>query len=263
MSARRSTKLRLVVLSSVCVVSLVAAGLASGKPTNGDVASTTNATTSPATAAPLVTPAADASNDPGASSQSGDTAGVKVGSVSLTNQTWECKQAVNLDSVTVTITTGSTLAVALTKGCTGTIKNITVVTSASDGIHVNSGAHDITVSGGSITCSGHAANVHQDGVQVMSGTHVTFSNLRVNCPTANNAAFFVNWSGVPGTAAPSNVVCTSCFLYGTQSSTAFVTDNQTGSGLKTSTLCPSRYFTYRKGSTAKAIDSADSYPRSC
>jgi hypothetical protein len=183
-------------------------------------------------------------------------------SVNLTNTTWGCSSPVDLDSVTVTMTTGSKVAIVLTKGCTGTIRSITVNTDAADGIHVNNGAHDITVGGGSITCTGHAPGVHQDGIQAMSGSNVTFSNLTINCPTASNSGLYVNWSGDKNVTPPSTILCSACKLYGTQSSTAFIGAHSSQSGLQNSTLCKSRYFTYRKYSST-AVDSGNSYPKSC
>jgi len=160
------------------------------------------------------------------------------------------------------MTSGNKVAIVLTSGCTGTIKSVHVVTSASDGIHVNMGAHDVTVGGGSIVCNGHAPGAQQDGVQVMAGSNVTLSKLTINCPTANNADLYVNWSGSKNTTQPVNIMCTGCYLYGTQSSSAFVGAHSSQSGLKNSTICPSRYFTYRKNSTS-TVDVSNTYPKSC
>ena len=187
---------------------------------------------------------------------------VATESVDLVNQTWKCSSPVNLDSVTVSMTSGNKVAIVLTNGCTGTIKSIRIDTNASDGIHVNKGAHDVTVGGGSITCTGHVQGAHQDGIQVMSGSNVTFSKLTIDCPTANNADLYVNWSGVKSTTPPSNILCVGCYLYGTQSSTTFIGAHSSDSGLRNSTLCPSRYFTYRKNSST-AVDAGNTYPKSC
>jgi hypothetical protein len=227
MGARRGTRRqRLVLVGAVCFAALTLTGLASGKAFEGKGLS-------PAT-----------------------------GSVNLVNQTWKCTSSVNLDSVTVTMTSGNKVAIVLTNGCTGTIKSIRINTNASDGVHVNMGAHDVTIGGGSITCTGHVKGAHQDGIQVMSGTNMTFAKLTIDCPTANNADLYVNWSGVKNTTPPSNILCNGCYLYGTQSSTAFIGAHSSDSGLKGSTLCPSRYFTYRKNSST-AVDAGDAYPKSC
>ena len=186
-----------------------------------------------------------------------------TGSISLTNQTWTCNGAVNLDSVAVTIKNVSKVGIVLTGNCTGTIKSIYVATNGSDGIHVNGNAHDVTIGGGSIVCTGHVQGAHQDAIQAMSGARVTFNHLSVNCPTANNAGFFVNWSGNPSVAYPKSIVCTACYMYGTQSSTAFVGVRSSQSGLKNSTLCPSRYFTYRKPKGSTPVDLNNAFPTTC
>jgi hypothetical protein len=200
-------------------------------------------------------------NSPAVSSQ-----GVKVetGSVSVTNTTWECRGPVNLDSVTVTITNNISVGIALRDGCTGTIGSITVLTNFLDGVHIAAGAHDVAIGGGSVTCNGHLSSGHQDAIQVMSGSRITLSNLTINCPTANNAAFFVNWNGVPGTTKPTDVLCDRCYIFPTSNSSAFVTDSVIRSGLQNSTLCPSPYFTYRKGLIGKNdIDVNNTYPKAC
>jgi transcription elongation factor Elf1 len=188
---------------------------------------------------------------------------VLTGSIVRVNQTWTCTSAVNLDSVAVTITNTNKNGIVLTSGCTGTIKSISVVTNTVDGIHVNNTAHDITIGGGSITCTGRADGAHQDGIQAMSGARVTFSHVFIKCPTGTNAAFYVNWSGNTNVAPPKNILCKACYLYGTQSSTAFVGVHSSYSGLTNSTLCPSRYFTYRKPKGSTPIDLYNAYPKSC
>jgi hypothetical protein len=261
MRARFRIKLepRLVVVGATCLATLVATSVAWGRIGDPSPASPSRNPLVPTQpAAPSTDPNTSASSSADASSSTQQT-----GSVSLTNTTWRCGATVSLDSVSVTMTSGENKpAIVLGKNCTGTIKSVQIFTNGQDGIHVNNDAHDITVAGGTITCQGHAPLAHQDGIQVMSGSHVTFSNLTINCPTANNADFFVNWSGDLRVSQPSNILCVSCRLYGTQSSTAFIAAHSSQSGLKNSTLCPSRYFTYRKNSST-AVDQSNAYPKSC
>jgi hypothetical protein len=183
-----------------------------------------------------------------------------TGSLSLTDQTWTCSGPVSLASVSVTIGAGQPLdAIHLNDGCTGTIGSINVVTAANDGMKLNN-AVNLTVGGGSITCTNHNNGAHQDGVQAMGGSSVTLSNLTVNCPTANNAALFINQAGP--NPPPTNVICTGCYLFGTTSSTVFVTGHSVRSGVENSTICPSP-LTYRKGPGSNPVDAGNSYPTAC
>jgi hypothetical protein len=188
-----------------------------------------------------------------------------TGSITLVDQNWVCDGPVNLDSVTVTITDNAPTikAIHLRKGCTGQIGNITIVTAKSDGVVVEDGASNIDILGGSISCTARDPSIHQDGIQAMSGSWVTFHHLTINCPTSNNANFFVSWSGTPLTAWPRRIICRDCTLYGTGSSTAFVAKGW-NSGLISSTLCPSRYFTFRIASPDYGtIDQNNTYLKSC
>jgi hypothetical protein len=185
---------------------------------------------------------------------------VLSGSITLTNQTWTCSSAVDLDSVTVTIGAGQPYdAIHLEQGCTGRIGRIQVVTSAIDGVKVNN-ATNLSIQGGSIICIGHNAGAHQDGIQAMAGKAVTLTNLTVGCTTANNSEFFVSQAD-PSLPPPTDIVCNQCYLYGTTSSTVFVTAHTVGSGVENSTICPSP-LTYRK-IASDAIDKGNTYPSSC
>jgi len=233
MELMRTVGLRLVLSGVLCMVGVVAAGAANANPL-----------------------AARGSHANGSIDEASTT------SVVVKDKSWACIGPVNLASVSVTITNKTPVAILLGDGCTGTIATISVVTNYADGVHVNGTAHDLKINGGSITCTGRGDGVHQDGVQAMSGSRVTFSNLTINCPSASNADFFVNWSGNQKVSQPSNILCVSCRLYGTQSGTAFVAAHSSDSGLKYSTLCPSRYYTFRKYSNT-AVDVGNSYPKTC
>jgi hypothetical protein len=147
---------------------------------------------------------------------------VQQGSVVLVDKTWICRGPVDLTSVSVTFdqnvpdvsaTPGSHDAVHLGSGCTGRIGRLTVVQYHGDGVKVGGGAHDLHIDGGSIRCYGHDVGKHQDGIQAMGGTNVTFSHMDVQCDSSNNAAFFVN-RGTNSPEFPTAVTCQFCFLEG-------------------------------------------------
>ena len=103
-----------------------------------------------------------------------------------TDKTWVCSGAVDLDSVTVTMTPKASGkadqrdAVHLQPGCTGTIGQIDVTTSVADGIKVAGGVHDLVVEGGKVRCLAKAPVLHQDGIQVLGGERVTFRDMNVD-----------------------------------------------------------------------------------
>jgi hypothetical protein len=113
----------------------------------------------------------------------------RLASISLVNQEWVCDEPVNLASVTVRMTSTYSGgrrggdAVHLESGCAGRIGKPTVATSIADGVKVAEGAHDLSI-GGSIRCLAKLPRVHQDGVQVMGGTPLTFHRLSIDCGRA-------------------------------------------------------------------------------
>ncbi len=149
----------------------------------------------------------------GAARRHPKTGGV-TGSIVQTDQMWVCDGPVNLDSVTVTMTPAAIGdrrnedAIHLRPGCTGRIGRLTVVQWAGDGVKSAQGVHDLTIGSGSITCLGKAPNLHQDGVQVMGGANIRFSNMTINCGRADDrlidSNFFVKQAG-SSTAPPSDV----------------------------------------------------------
>ena len=119
---------------------------------------------------------------------------------------WVCKGPVNLDSVTVTMTPAAIGArrdedaVHLQPGLHAAASADSRSSSGpGDGIKAAEGVHDLTIGGGSITCLGKAPNMHQDGVQVMGGSRITFSNMTINCGRAADrlidSNFFVKRAG--------------------------------------------------------------------
>jgi hypothetical protein len=203
-------------------------------------------------------------------------AGPSPKTVVQTDHTWVCSGAVDLDSVTVTMTPsvgGSRQgwdAVHLQPGCTGTIGRIDVTTSVADGIKVAAGVHDLVVGGGTIRCLAKAPVLHQDGIQVLGGDRITFRNMNVDCgrPAESliNSNMFINMAG-RATTPPTDVVCDGCSFGGGAAHTVLV-QNSIRSGVENSTLCRAKYpnLTLTIGSAAidpvnvgnKLLDCGDS-----
>lgn len=159
-------------------------------------------------------------------------------SVVLVDQPWFCDGAVDLDLVKVTIRDVGKHAVYLQRGCTGTIRRIEIETWRQDGLKVG-GAHDLVIESGIITCHDREADTHQDGVQAQSGERVTFRNLRVDCRTANNAAFFVSAVG----AVPTDLVCEHCMFLPANSTVNI--KKSIRSGVRDSTVCRGNAYDIR------------------
>ena len=172
-----------------------------------------------------------------------------AGNVVQTDQLWECKGPVNLDSVTVTMTPAvigarrDEDAIHLKPGCTGRIGQIFVTQWAGDAIKVAEGVHDLTIGGGSIQCLGKAPGMHQDGVQVMGGERITFSNLTINCGRANdsliNSNLFIKRAG-QSVQPPTDIVCDHCTFGGYTAHTVTV-GASLRSGITNSTLCIGKF----------------------
>ena len=143
--------------------------------------------------------------------------GADAGRVVLINQTFECSsypQPVNFELVKVTITAqaGPKLdGIHTGPRCTGRIGRVEVDTSYADGVKVHPGTHDLVIEGGYVRCRDRVGAVHQDGIQAMGGQRVTFKNLTVDCPTANNGVLFIA-QGAGGRELPTDIVCDGCTL---------------------------------------------------
>jgi hypothetical protein len=144
------------------------------------------------------------------------------GRVVLVNETFRCAtypQPIDFDLVKVTINEdkrGKTDAFH-TSGtgseCTGRIGRLEVDTWNADGVKVHPPAHDLVIEGGYIRCHTSQGNVHQDGIQAMGGTRVTFRNLEVDCASSEgvNSAMYIN-EGAGGRSRPTDIVCDGCTL---------------------------------------------------
>jgi hypothetical protein len=210
---------------------------------------------------------------------SGGTAAPLTGSLSITcslNQCgnfygWQCDRAVNLDSVTVTMDVPAGAkgkardAVYLGQGCTGRIGNVVVYTNGGDGIKVAEGAHDVTVGGGTIDCDGPFADVHQDGIQVMGGSRITFTGLYVACDSANDAQFRVSMAG-SATVPPDQIICMQCAFHPGPAAYHDVTVGiSTNSGAVESTVCPSLSpgMVYDVSAATNPVNVNNTFPAAC
>lgn len=153
--------------------------------------------------------------------------------VALVDRPFVCAsypQPLRLGTVKVTITPDAPRpydAIELEHGdCSGSIQRIEVDTWVSDGVKMGESTHDLTIGGGYVYCHDRRVNPdpdgasrHQDGIQAMGGTNVTFNNLIVFCGSANHSAFFLS-KGADGSDSPApgdwptDVVCDNCLLVG-------------------------------------------------
>lgn len=165
--------------------------------------------------------------------------GMKVVQV---DQSWTCSEPVDLDLVKITMTSSASArdAVHLRSNCSGLIRRIEIETWAADGVKINAPApatHDLLIGGGYIRCFDHAPGVHQDGVQALGGTRITFRNVEINCNSLPNAQFFISAANA---GLPTDVVCERCFLGSGAASTIGIGES-VRSGVRNSTLCPGRF----------------------
>jgi hypothetical protein len=172
-----------------------------------------------------------------------------TGAIVLTDKTWVCKGPVNLDSLTVTITSAPTGghrppdAVHLARGCTGRIGRLTIRQWAADGVKAAQGVHDLTIGGGSIRCLAKAPGLHQDGIQIMGGHRIHLHRLTVDCgrpgATLINSNLFIKRAG-RSTLPPTDVVCDHCTFGGGTAHTVSV-QSSIRSGVTNSVVCTGKY----------------------
>ncbi|MFN8222141.1 MAG: hypothetical protein U0R50_02710 [Gaiellales bacterium] len=177
-------------------------------------------------------------------------------SVIRTGSNWTCNGPVNLDLVK--ITNPGNDAIVLADGCTGRIGRIEVETGSADGVKIqnqSNPAHDLTIDGGYVRCWAIAGDNHQDAVQAMAGSRITFNNVSFDC--LGNSNFFVNRAS--GGNTPTDVVCNGC-TFGGKSSTTVRINVSVRSGVRNSAGCPGRnvkdpfYFT---GSAQSPVNSGN------
>ncbi len=163
--------------------------------------------------------------------------------MTLVNQTWVCNGPVNLALVKVTMSQANADAISLSNGCTGRIGRIEVNTWTQDGVKVQNSsanaAHDLVIESGYIKCHAMTAGAHQDGVQGMGGSRLTFRGIAIDC--LGNSNFFVNTAG-SGATKPTDIVCDGCMLSPRTSTTVRV-NQATRSGVRNTVICPGRNMT--------------------
>ncbi len=208
-------------------------------------------------------PAIDIDVEPSAVSPPGH--GVLTGSIEQTDQMWVCRGPVDLDSVSVAMTSALTSrrgadAVHLEPGCTGRIGRLDVDTSAGDAVKATEGVHDLTIDGGTVHCAAKLPTMHQDGFQIMGGTRITLRGLRIDCGRAGesliNSNLFIKRAG-RSVNPPTDVVCVDCFLGASAAHTASIQES-VRSGLVDSTLCTAKYPRLTLTIGPGAVDPVDS-----
>jgi len=206
----------------------------------------------------------------------GPGSGPTTGSIQLEDRTWTCPGAVNLQSVSVTISPSSlaTDAVKLANGCTGYIGEIDVTQWKGDGIHI-ANAHDLTIGKVVIRCYAHVPLKHQDGIQVLGGQNVTINNADVGCYSANNSQVWIN-DGAGGNGpggVPTNVVFVGGHFqgyynngeYGPGGSYGVSIGTSVNTGFRNAVICPNAH-TGRQlniGSATNPVNDNNSLPASC
>lgn len=194
---------------------------------------------------------------------------VSSGDEIRTDHMWTCTSKVDLDLVKVTIHKSDRRedAVHLRRGCTGRIGRLEVEQRSGDGVKVAEGVHDLTIGGGSIRCRSKAPRFHQDGIQVMGGSHITFHHLEVSCGRRNarlvNSNLFIN-QGRNSDEPPRDVVCEDCSFGGWAAHTVSV-QRSIDSGVTRSTICIGRFprLTLSVGDDAVSPELSGNHIRQC
>ena len=185
----------------------------------------------------------------------------------MLNATWFCNASVQLDLVKVTITDNVFRDAAIFDNCSGRIARVEIETNGSDGLKVRNTspvAHGLTIEGGYVRCDGRAEGAHQDGIQVMGGSGLTFRNLVIWCgdPAGGsgggvNAAAFISRGGA-GASTPTDVVVEHSVM-GVDSANGVLVEDSVRSGIRDSIVCPD--WTPAGGAIfigAAAVDGIDS-----
>ena len=179
------------------------------------------------------------------------------------NSTWYCNGPVNVELVKVTITTAENLDAIRLDSCTGRIGRVEVETNGLDGLKVRNiepVAHDLTIEGGYVRCTGRPESAHQDGIQAIGGSRITFRDLVIWCGTpepdwgagVNSSALFGKAGAGP--APPTDIVIEHSVM-GPGTANGVLIAESVRSGIRGSVACPD--FTAAGGPITLGIDSID------
>jgi hypothetical protein len=178
------------------------------------------------------------------------------GSVVLVDRAFVCNGPVNIPLVKVTINRrGEGLdAVVLGENCSGRIGRVEVDTWSGDGIKVQNSqpvAHDLVIESGYIRCHDRSSGYHQDGIQAMGGSRITFRGLSVFCGGIGiNAALFIARGGSGG-STPTDVVFENGRL-GPHAAHTILLASSTRSGARNTVICPARAVEFDIQSSASS-----------
>jgi hypothetical protein len=169
------------------------------------------------------------------------------GRLYLANTTWYCNEPVDLELVRVTILDGALRDAVRFDDCSGRVGRVEIDTNGIDGLKVRNTepvAHDLTVEGGYVRCTGHPQGAHQDGIQVLGGARVTFRNLVVWCggpdPTFGdgvNSSALIATGGAAAATIPTDVVIEHSVL-GPGTANGVLVEGSLRSGVRSSVACP-------------------------
>jgi hypothetical protein len=174
--------------------------------------------------------------------------------IELVDQAWVCRGVVDIDLVKVTMRTAEADAVSLGPYCSGRVGRVEIETWTADGIKIqNRGrvAHDLVIESGYVKCHAVSEEAHQDGVQALGGSRITFRRLRVDC--LGNSNFFLDQGGAMA-STPTGVICDACIL-GPHSGQTLFYGPSIRSGARNSTICTGRFRAIRVD--REAVDIVD------
>ena len=128
-------------------------------------------------------------------------------------------------------------------------QRLEIVTYTADGVTIQNAtsgvAQNLTIGGGYVYCPDLAENAHQDGIQALGGTNITFQNLRIACGTSDanfgdgpNSQITIGKGG-QGSGRPTDIVCDGCWLGPHASHTVLMGDSE-DSGVSNSSYCTDR-----------------------
>ena len=169
----------------------------------------------------------------------------------LTGRSWVCDGPVDLDLVKVTQPPGD--AIVLASGCSGRIGRIEVDTWTEDGVKVQNqsgAAQNVEIGGGYVKCHAITPGAHQDALQAMGGSNITFRGVSFDC--LGNSNFFVARAG-SGATTPTDIVCDGC-SFGSGSGQTIFLGTSVRSGVRSSTICTGRFDAWRDEGASQPID---------